>query len=364
MTTRLLKTIVLATALYVPMGGHAQDVEYHINGAVAANVGRITVSINGERKSTDTLTVVGGHFKVSGKAPKNSFIVINDGAKEVAIVNDGTPASVDLKDLSITGSAENTRFGSLQKDICALRLRSDSAANKATALKGDTSAAAKEELHSLSTVMRSADMDIAGKAYNYALDNKNTVSPAWFAGIWVHNLTREQMKDVFDTAATYYSHPFLESFINYYNAPLRRKVGAKFTDFELQDAEGKTVSVSQYIGHGHYTLVDFWASWCVPCIKETPYLIAAYDRYHTSKGFEIVGVSLDSNRKQWLKAVKEHQMTWPQLCAAEGEGNPAVDLYGIRGIPDNILVGPDGTVVTNDLRGEGLLKKLAEIYGE
>lgn len=152
--------------------------------------------------------------------------------------------------------------------------------------------------------------------------------------------------------------------ISRFEALAKRQEGRRYTDMKMQSPDGKTVLLSQYIGHGHYSLIDFWASRCGTCIKEMPTIKAAYDRYHASKGFEVVGVSLDSNRKQWLKAVKEHQMTWPQLCAAEGEGNPAVDLYGIRGIPDNILVGPDGTVVTNDLRGEDLLKKLAEIYGE
>lgn len=133
--------------------------------------------------------------------------------------------------------------------------------------------------------------------------------------------------------------------------------GKMFTDFEAE-YEGKIQKLSDYVGKGNYVLVDFWASWCGPCRAEIPNLIAAYNKYK-AKGLVVLGVATWDKPEDTLKAIEEDKIPYPQIMNAQKAGS---DAYGIEGIPQIILFGPDGTIVARDLRGEAIEAKLAEIY--
>ena len=128
-------------------------------------------------------------------------------------------------------------------------------------------------------------------------------------------------------------------------------------EIKQPDTSGKTITLSSL--KGNYVLVDFWASWCMPCRKETPNMRKLYDLYH-QKGFEIIGISLDTDRKSWLKAIKDDQMPWIQVSDLK-KSNAAMVDYDILGIPSNVLVDPSGKVVAKNLFGEILSLKLAEL---
>lgn len=137
-------------------------------------------------------------------------------------------------------------------------------------------------------------------------------------------------------------------------------VGKKFIDFTLNTPEGKPVKLSDFIAANNYTLIDFWASWCGPCRMEMPNVVAAYAKYK-AKGFGIVGVSLDNDVESWKKAIKDLNITWPQMSDLKGWQCEGAALYGVRAIPATLLVSKDGTIVARDLRGEDLEAKLAEL---
>ena len=137
-------------------------------------------------------------------------------------------------------------------------------------------------------------------------------------------------------------------------------VGQKFTDFEMQTPEGKTVKLSDYAGKGKVVLVDFWASWCGPCRREMPNLVEAYELYQ-KKNFEIVGVSLDRNGDDWKKAIKDLHITWPQMSDLKYWNCEGAKLYAVSSIPHTVLIDGEGTIIARGLHGEGLLKKLAEV---
>ncbi|MFA4869562.1 MAG: TlpA disulfide reductase family protein [Pedobacter sp.] len=129
-------------------------------------------------------------------------------------------------------------------------------------------------------------------------------------------------------------------------------------DFTLNDTEGKAVSLASY--RGGYVLVDFWASWCVPCRAENPNVLAAYEKYK-AKNFQILGVSLDEKKDLWLKAIAEDKLPWKQVCDFKASRSEVTQLYNVSSIPANVLIDPNGKIVGKDLRGKDLHDRLAEL---
>jgi len=134
-------------------------------------------------------------------------------------------------------------------------------------------------------------------------------------------------------------------------------IGNAAPGFSQNDILGKPVSLSSF--KGKYVLVDFWASWCGPCRAENPNVVKAYQKFH-SKGFDILGVSLDNEKEKWADAVKKDNLNWAQVSDLKGWQNAAAALYGVQGIPMNFLIDKQGKIVGKGLRGEDLEKKLEE----
>jgi len=136
-------------------------------------------------------------------------------------------------------------------------------------------------------------------------------------------------------------------------------VGNKAIDFVQQDVNGKTFRLSDH--YGKYLFVDFWASWCPPCRAESPNLIKVYNKYK-AKGFEVIGVSFDKSKKNWLKAIKDDGLPWLQVSDLTYWNNAAGKLYGVRLIPNNVLINPQGIIVGRNLHGDELEKQLEELF--
>ena len=126
--------------------------------------------------------------------------------------------------------------------------------------------------------------------------------------------------------------------------------GRKYADFEVT-YDGKTERLSDYIKPGKYTLVDFWASWCGPCMRQAAVLKDLYAKYH-DKGLDIVGVAVWDEPANTLAAIKSHGLVWPNIINAQ---TVPTDLYGIMGIPCILLIGPDGTILSRDKQGDELV---------
>ena len=137
--------------------------------------------------------------------------------------------------------------------------------------------------------------------------------------------------------------------------------GAEAPDFTMNTPEDQPLSLKDL--RGKVLLIDFWASWCGPCRRENPNVVKAYNKYH-EKGFDVLGVSLDKDKKRWLDAIEKDGLIWHHVSDLKGWANAAAQLYGVRSIPHTVLLDKDGKIIARNLRGAALEQKLAEIFGE
>lgn len=138
-------------------------------------------------------------------------------------------------------------------------------------------------------------------------------------------------------------------------------VGSVMPNFTLKTPDGKDISLTDF--KGKYVLVDFWASWCGPCLREMPNVVKLYKECK-GKNFEIFGVSLDNKKDAWEKAIKANGMKWPQGSDLKGWGSEPARLCNVSAIPFTVLIDPEGEVIAIDLRGEQLHAKVKEVLGK
>ena len=134
-----------------------------------------------------------------------------------------------------------------------------------------------------------------------------------------------------------------------------------YEDFVMPGPDGKLVTSKEIISKNKYTFIDFWASWCVPCRVQGRELIPLYEKYK-AKGFDVIGISLDTNPTAWKKAIDADQYTWTNVSDMKGFDSEMVKRYGIAAIPRNFLIDSKGAIVAMDLHGKELEAKLIELF--
>ena len=136
------------------------------------------------------------------------------------------------------------------------------------------------------------------------------------------------------------------------------QIGKTAPEFSLPDTAGVAVSLSDF--RGKYVLLDFWASWCPPCRRENPNVVKAFQDYK-DKNFTIIGISLDNNKDKWLKAIADDNLTWTHVSDLKYWDSEIPALYGVRGIPANVLLDPDGVIIAKNITGEELHHTLKDV---
>ena len=136
-------------------------------------------------------------------------------------------------------------------------------------------------------------------------------------------------------------------------------IGQKAPDFTMNDVDGNPVSLSSKTG-SKLLLVDFWAAWCGPCRKENPHIVKVYNEFH-KKGFDILGVSLDQKKEDWIKAIADDKLTWTHVSDLQYWSNAAARAYAVNSIPASFLLDETGTIIAKNLRGDDLYNKVKEV---
>ncbi len=157
--------------------------------------------------------------------------------------------------------------------------------------------------------------------------------------------------------ANYYA----KEFVQFVDKQKATAIGQPAPEISLPDPDGKIITLSSF--KGKYVLVDFWAKWCGPCRQENPNVVKAYHQFK-GKSFDILSVSLDKTREDWVKAIKDDGLVWNHVSDLKYFNSKAAADYNINGIPFSILVDPQGIIVAKNLRGSNLQKKLAEVLNK
>lgn len=338
----------------------AQTVSCTIEGTAPVGVHAVTLSIV-PNQPVDTAYVRSGRFSFSGQLPLNTFITITDDSLNYPLnaIADGEPLSVNLERMSLKGSRLNERFNKTDTKITDLEVDYMQLQME----YGGTQSWRLARRDTLQRQINSAYNKLIVAMKNAIRENPDNVIPALYLSQIYNVLDYDELKEYLDRSHAYASHPLCNGAWRTLNHIEKTNIGQKFTDLALADTLGTEHRLSEYAGRGRYVLIDFWASWCMPCIAEMPNVKAAYDRYH-DHGFDIVGLSFDRSRSSWVRAISSHKLDWIHLSDLKYWNSEASIVYGISSIPSNLLLDPEGRIIAIDLRGEALSDKLAEIFNQ
>jgi thiol-disulfide isomerase/thioredoxin len=310
----------------------------------------------------DTLLIKDGKFTYVTELQEVTPFLLSDGAQRYQLFFAGPSDNVNItlnrKDMMVTflgGSKSHETFREL---IVA----QEPLQKFASGLSQEYSKP-NANMDSLNKIMNGVNGELRNNYYKFLDKNKNTEVAAF---VVYSSITNDKNLTI-QTADTMYGILGKEAVNSFYGQELNKmlaklraiEVGYMAPDFTLPDSSGKKkITLSSF--RGKYVLIDFWASWCGPCKAEIPFLKQAYTKYQ-NKGFEIVSVSLDDKKPNWLAALNQYQMPWVHISDVKGFNSVVNELYHVPAIPKTLLLDKTGKIIAKDLRGPALDKKLDEL---
>ena len=301
----------------------------------------------------DSVLVEAGTPTVMSRAVK--------GVQTMYLTLDGTQGSLKL----LVENASYDISGSMEDPV----ISTDSKAQNDLNVYNEKLAPITDQMTDLVSQLRSGDQgDMRDSLLNvyYALNDKKSAmdssyiveNPSSYASVLALRGTFYTLDiEGLETALSGLVTPLrdMEEYKYMYGKLERMKavdIGQPYTDFALPTPDGSTLAVSD-VHQGKVMLIDFWASWCGPCRRANPEVVAIYSEYK-DKGFEILGVSLDRDEASWKKAIEDDKLTWPHISDLKYWNSEGAELYGVPAIPHTVLVDREGKIIAKNLHGDEL----------
>lgn len=335
---------------------------YEIYGNIKNAPDSTTVILSNQLFRDSTL-LIDGEFLFGGKTDMPRKVILSLGdineRKVFWLENSKITIKGDYKNLEfaeLTGG-ENQKMANLlwNRKKPTLEIMNDYAAQFENPSLEDF------EKDSMLSIYKSLGNELKDIEKQFVKEYPNTLESVILLGVNRGTWNKESVRNIFSQMDTTIQNTEYGTLISdFLKSRIHPQVGEKYIDISLKNTSDETVSLSQLMGT--YTLIDFWASWCIPCREENPNLVKLYKKYD-DKGFQIISASMDKEKNKWLNAIEEDNLQWNNVIDLVGpQSNNIFFLYDVKYIPDNLLLDKDGIIIARNLRGKDLKSRLNELY--
>lgn len=348
---------------------------YVINGVVTGAEGQTVkleqyLDLQPEPVEVGTTIVKNGKFSFQGHTPYPEFYMLhigNQGFMQFFVENSDIKIFVDIKNIEqakVTGSKENDVFVEFVNGLGQYSQQKKKLNDSYVALS-KSSVIKPEAVMEVRAKIEKLNVETKDYMISFAQKHSGKITSAFI--VITNNLTQslnfsqlEQITQDFDT--TMKQSQWVKPLTDYYSSLIRTAIGQPFPDITLKTPDDQPISISDYAGKGKYVLLDFWAAWCGPCRQSNPRVVELYKKYK-DRGFEIIGISLDQSKDAWVKAIRDDNITWPQMSDLGYWKSAAAQLYSVNSIPHMVLLDKDGNIIAKGIYIDELTVRLAELIG-
>ena len=353
------KFVLMMVGLAAMLSVQAQ-VKFTVKGKTLDKADTVMVGNIATGRAIDNgiVPVKDGEFIVAGEVPANSILCVIDrkNRMQTYFIVDGENITLDMTNDAVSGTPLNDKFTPFMQQLNKPRERQMEMMMAARNTENVDSIAYYEEQ---AEAAAQEELGLLRKAIS---ENQDNVIAAFALAEIMYSVEFEELKSYIESNAPYLDNPMCNGAKQRLKSLELRAPGKMFTDLVENDMDDQPHHLSEYVGKGNYVLVDFWASWCGPCMGEMPNVKDCYEKYK-GKGFNVVGLSFDRSKEAWVECIKKNGLDWVNLSDLKFWKTVAASTYGINGIPANILCDGTGKIIAIDLRGKQLRNKLKEIYG-